>query len=279
MSQPADGAGPVRAAANLRTRPREHRQTASSSGWCGSVRPFVVAGPIRGMFTSRAGGCSEGPFATLNLSTGVQDAPAAVAANRRTVLDAIGPGPSTLAWMRQVHGADVAYVPAGPEAAGHAPRSDAMYTDSPAIALGVLVADCAPVLAGDPRTGLIGVAHAGRAGLAAGVVPALIRAMCRAGASARRLRVVIGPAICGRCYEVPEPMRDEVAELVPAAACVTGRGTAGIDIRAGISAQLAGLGVREVLKDGRCTAESASLFSYRRDGRTGRFAGLVWLAP
>ncbi|MHB1431143.1 MAG: polyphenol oxidase family protein, partial [Streptosporangiaceae bacterium] len=126
--------------------------------------------------------------------------------------------------------------------------------------------------------GLIGAAHAGRPGMAAGVVPALVASMRAAGAEPARLHALIGPAICGRCYEVPEQMRSQVAALVPGSACVTSHGTAGIDLRAGLHGQLAALGVTAVRDDARCTAESPELFSYRRDGRTGRFAGLIWFS-
>jgi len=103
--------------------------------------------------------------------------------------------------------------------------------------------------------------------------------MMSAGASPSRMRALTGPAICGACYEVPEELRSRVGALVPAASCETAAGTAGLDIAAGVLAQLARVGVRQAAADGRCTRESAGLFSYRRDGTTGRFAGLVWLAP
>jgi len=135
------------------------------------------------------------------------------------------------------------------------------------------------VLIADPVAGLVGAAHAGRPGLTAGVVSALVMAMAQAGADPGRMHAVIGPAICGQCYEVPAAMRDQVAAAVPESACLTAAGTPGIDLRAGLRAQLANLGVSQVGSDDRCTAESADLFSYRRDGQTGRFAGLVWLAP
>jgi len=174
--------------------------------------------------------------------------------------------------MRQVHGARVACA-----AADESPEADAIFTDSPLIALGALVADCAPVLLADPVTRLIGAAHAGRHGMAAGVVPALVAAMTRAGASPARMRAVIGPAICGRCYEVPGRMRDQIAAAVPASACVTRDGRPGLDLRAGLRSQLAALRVGLVSDDPRCTAESPELYSYRRDGTTGRFAGVIWL--
>ena len=116
-------------------------------------------------------------------------------------------------------------------------------------------------------------------GLVAGVVPALVAAMTAAGASPARMRAVTGPAICGGCYEVPPEMRARVSAAVPAASCETFAGTAGLDIAAGVRAQLAAAGVGSITADGRCTRESGELYSYRRDGVTGRFAGLVWLAP
>jgi polyphenol oxidase len=247
-----------------------------------AARPRELCDGVRVMFTGRDGGVSSGAYSSLNLSDGVGDAPAAVAANRDLVLRGLGAGPSALGLMRQVHGTGVARLPAdaGQRSAGQdSPEADALYTGSPAIALGVLGADCAAVLIADPVARLAGAAHAGRPGMAAGVVPALVAAMTRAGARADRMHALIGPAICGRCYEVPAAMRDEVAELVPGSACTTRTGTPGIDLRAGLRGQLARLGVGQVSDDARCTAESPELYSYRRDGTTGRFAGLIWLAP
>jgi len=249
------------------------------------VRPFELCDGVRGLFTGRAGGASAGPYATLNLGGGVGDDPAAVAANRKTVLACLGDGPQRLAWLRQVHGTAVVRVapPAGladaARALDAAAPADALFTGSPEVAVGILVADCAPVLVADPVARLVGAAHAGRRGMASGVVPALLTAMTGAGARPARMRAVIGPAICGRCYEVPAAMRDEVEAAVPGSACVSSAGTPAIDLRAGLRGQLAAAGVRAVHEDPRCTAECADLFSYRRDGTTGRFAGLIWLAP
>ncbi len=236
---------------------------------------------VAAVFTSRSGGVSAGPFGTLNLSHSVGEGQPVVDRNRGLVLAALGPaggqaaGPKRLAWMRQVHGAEVAY--AGDLGPGESPEVDAVYSDSPDVALAVLVADCAPVLVADAEAGLIGAAHAGRPGMAAGVVPALVAAMTKAGGSPARMTALIGPSICGQCYEVPEQMRDEVAAVVPGSACVTRQGTAGIDLRAGLRGQLAGCGIGVVADDARCTGESAELYSYRRDHGTGRFAGLIWL--
>lgn len=230
----------------------------------------------RALFTGRRGGVSALPFGQLNLSLAVGDAAEAVAANRRLAAKACGLEPASLAWMSQVHGTDVSYV-AGQQAGPDVPVADAIYTDVPGLALGVLVADCAPVLLADPARGLVGAAHAGREGMAAGVVPALVAAMTAAGAEPGRMHALIGPAICGRCYEVPDLLQARIAAAVPEARCQTAAGTAGLDIRAGLRAQLVLAGLRHVRTDPRCTAESPGLYSYRRDGSTGRFAGLVWL--
>jgi len=241
-------------------------------------RPFELAPGALAAFTSRLGGISAAPFDTLNLGGGVGDDPAAVAGNRRLAAQLCGRAADRTAWMRQVHGSDVVYAAGPTPAAGTAAVADALFTDVPDLALGVLVADCAPVLIADPEARIIGAAHAGREGMAAGVVLALVHAMTAGGADPVRMRAVIGPAICGGCYEVPAQLRARIADAVPAAGSVTTKGSPGIDIKAGVSAQLAGAGVRSVSRDPRCTAETPALYSYRRDGRTGRFAGLVWLA-
>ena len=158
------------------------------------------------------------------------------------------------------------------------PEADASFTDVPGLGLGVLVADCAPVLLADPEARIVGVAHAGREGMAAGVVTELLSAMSAAGADPARMHAVIGPHICGGCYEVPAELRDRIAGKVPESSCVTRKGTPGVDVGAGVEAQLARAGVAAVASDPRCTAETPSLYSYRRDGRTGRLAGLIWLA-
>ncbi|MEU8344123.1 conserved hypothetical protein [Actinomadura meyerae] len=237
------------------------------------ITPVALGDGVGAGFTGRAGGVSTPPYDSLNLGGAVGDDPAAVRGNRRRAAEALGVDPGRTVYMRQVHGADVAFV-TSPETPGPV---DAVVTTVPGLALAVLVADCAPVLLADPVAGVVGAAHSGRPGTAAGVVPALVKAMCERGADPARMAAAIGPAACGRCYEVPAAMRDEVAAVVPEAHCVTAKGTPGLDIRAGIAAQLASAGVAEVAADPRCTIEDAGLYSYRRDGRTGRFAGFVWL--
>ena len=234
---------------------------------------FEFAPGARAAFTGRSGGVSLPPYDTLNLSGAVGDEPAAVARNRLLVAAACDVAESGLIWMRQVHGSRVGYA----DHCSSGQEVDAIFTDVPGLALGVLAADCACVLLADPRARMVGAAHSGREGTAAGVVTALVAAMAGAGADPGRMRALIGPAICGGCYEVSAQVRDRVAAEVPEAACRTRRGTPGLDIRAGITAQLTRAGIRQVHDDPRCTAETPELYSFRRDGPTGRFAGLIWL--
>jgi polyphenol oxidase len=253
------------------------------------ITTVALGDGVGAAFSGRSGGVSTAPYDSLNLGGAVGDDPAAVTANRRRAAAALGVDPARTVWMRQVHGADVAFVtapapapadegaPADDGASGDHGPVDAVVTTVPGLVLAVLVADCAPVLLADPAAGVAGAAHSGRPGTAAGVVPALVKAMCERGADPARIRAAIGPAACGGCYEVPAEMRDEVAAVVPAAHATTSKGTPGLDIRGGIAAQLAASGVDDVRVDPRCTIETPDLFSYRRDGRTGRFAGFVWL--
>ncbi|WP_370020218.1 peptidoglycan editing factor PgeF [Planotetraspora sp. GP83] len=224
-------------------------------------------------FTDRHGGVSAEPYGTRNLGGAVGDDPAAVAENRAKTAAELGL--DSVVFMRQIHGVDVAYVTE--PFAGEPPALDAVFTDRPGLGLAVLVADCAPVLVADPVAGLVGGAHSGRPGTEAGVVPALVEAMASRGAEPARMVAVIGPAACGLCYEVPGDLRERVAARVPESRSTTRQGTPALDIRAGIAAQLRRAGVTDIRHDGRCTIESPDLYSYRREQRTGRFAGYVWL--
>ncbi len=226
-------------------------------------------------FTSRAGGVSGGAWASLNLGGHVGDDPAAVAANRASVAAGLGLDPDRVVFMDQQHGADVAVVD-GRTVAGRDARAplavDAMVTTEVDLALGVLVADCVPVLLHDAARGVVGVAHAGRPGFLAGVVDRVVATMREAGAT--RLAATVGPSVCGRCYEVPAELRDAAAVAVPESAARSWTGTAAIDVATGVVAQLRAGGVDVTWLPG-CTREDGDLFSYRRDGVTGRTAGLV----
>ncbi|WP_123977895.1 peptidoglycan editing factor PgeF [Streptomyces sp. Ag109_O5-1] len=227
-------------------------------------------------FTDRWGGVSAAPYEQLNLGGAVGDDPDVVRTNREIAAKSLGLDPGRVVWMNQVHSADVAVVDE-PWGDRPVPEVDAVVTARRGLALAVLTADCTPVLLADPVAGVVAAAHAGRPGMIAGVVPAAVRAMTELGADPARIVARTGPAVCGRCYEVPEAMRTEVAAVEPAAHAETSWGTPAVDVGAGVHAQLARAGVHDRAQSPVCTLESNDHFSYRRDRTTGRLAGYVWL--
>jgi YfiH family protein len=252
------------------------------------IRPVeltpVDLGPgVGAVFSTRYGGVSMSPFDELNLGRHVDDDPDRLHANRDLLARAIGSRESRCCYLNQVHGVVVRTVTAD-QVGRYMTYSgrldgDAMVTAVAAVPLVIQVADCLPVLLADPVARVVGAAHAGRRGMASGVVTATVEAMVAAGATAGGTRAVIGPGVCARCYEVPAAMAAEVDAAVPGTASVTRTGTPSVDLAAGVASQLAALGVTQVSVDGRCPVESPELFSHRRDGVTGRFAGVVWLEP
>lgn len=229
------------------------------------------------LFTTRRGGVSVPPYDEFNLGGAVGDDPAAVRANRTVLAQRVGLPAGSFVWMDQVHGALVRTVGrSGDDPPG---ECDGIVTAVPGIALGVLAADCVPILARDERAGVIGAAHAGRRGAADGIAERLLEAMVQVGASVPDVVVQLGPAICGRCYEVPAGLRDEVERTLSGSAVLTARGTPGLDLRAGLRRQLLAAGVRAVRIDSRCTYEDPELFSHRRGAPTGRLAGVIWRTP
>jgi YfiH family protein len=214
--------------------------------------------------TDRSAGVSVGPYAGLNLGAHVDDDPAAVAQNRSLLEQALG---RPVVYMDQCHGAGVAVVDEVPQTP---PSCDAVVTRSVDLALAVLVADCVPVLLSG--SGVVAAVHAGRPGLVAGVVPATVAVMHELGAAT--IDAVVGPSVCGRCYEVPEAMREAASRVQPVAATVSWTGTPAVDVAAGVVAQLRDAGVEVRWVPG-CTRERPDLYSYRRDGATGRFAGVI----
>ena len=230
---------------------------------------------VRRVLTTRAGGRSKAPYDSFNLGDHVGDDPAAVAANRTRLARGIGLDPTMVAWMDQVHGTDVGVVE-GPQADGERPTADALVTDRPRLALAVVTADCVPVLLADPGAGVVAAAHAGRVGAAAGVLTSTLKAMDDLGAERERVEVLLGPAVCGRCYEVPAAMRDEVEASLPGSGGTTRIGTPSLDLHAGLRRQLADAGVTRVDADTRCTLEDDQLFSHRRTQPTGRSAAVTW---
>ena len=231
--------------------------------------------PARGAFTTRTGGTSLAPYAGLDLALHVGDDPAHVSANRAVLARAVGLEPDALVFAEQVHGRGVAVVDS--PVSGPVAGVDALVTAQRGLGLVVLAADCLPVLLADPVAGVVAAAHAGRQGLVDGVLQAVLDEMAALGADPARTVAVLGPAVCGRCYEVPEVMAAAVEAVVPGSRGTTTRGTASVDLTAGAQALLADAGVTQVSRVGGCTIEQPQLYSYRRDGRTGRHGALVVL--
>jgi hypothetical protein len=223
--------------------------------------------------STRAGGVSHGPYASLNLAAHVGDDPAAVAENRRRLRAALDL-PSEPSWLQQVHGRDVARLPE--------PLPD---TADAAVAFGcgpvcaVLVADCLPVFLASRDGDRVGLAHAGWRGLAAGVIEATVVAL---GCDPARLVAWLGPAIGPLAFEVGEDVRSAFTAGDPAAANHFHAGGAGrwlADLPALARRRLRECGVGSVHGGGICTVtDPARFYSYRRDGVTGRIAALAWLA-
>ncbi|MCH9733326.1 MAG: peptidoglycan editing factor PgeF [Actinomycetia bacterium] len=237
---------------------------------------------VRRVSTTRAGGVSKPPFATFNLGDHVGDDPAAVAANRRRLGTTVGlrsPDASDrdgIVWMNQVHGVHVEVVD---RVVDTVDDTDGLVTATPLLALAVLTADCVPVLMSDACAGVIAAVHAGRVGAQGGIVARALQTMVDVGARVEDVSVLLGPAVSGANYEVPAQMADEVERTLPGSRTTTHRGTPGLDLRAGIAAQLRTLGVVAIDVDPRCTVEDDTLFSHRREAPTGRLASLVWLEP
>ncbi|RKQ36172.1 polyphenol oxidase family protein [Kocuria tytonis] len=215
-----------------------------------------------------------------NLAAHTGDDPAAVARRRRAVETALGIGP--VRYVRQVHGTTVQDV-TGTPAPASAPEADAAVS-ADGTPLGILTADCLPVVLvgrpGEARNGppVLAVAHAGRRGLLDGVLQRTLGVV--RGHGARDVTAWIGPAVCGRCYEVPPEMAEDAQRVLPGIAVTTSWGTTGLDLpgaaRTLLEAQ--GVAVAPECADRRawCTLEHENLYSHRRDSTPGRLAGLVW---
>ena len=159
-------------------------------------------GGVQHRFFTRRGGVSTGLFSSLNCGYGSADAPENVRENRRRVAEQFGLGEPDLLTLYQIHSADVLTVAEDRWTSPGAPKADAMVTDRPGVVLGVMAADCAPVLLADGDAGVIGAAHAGWKGALGGVVDATVAAMEKLGARRERIAVVVGPCIGPKSYEV-----------------------------------------------------------------------------
>lgn len=231
--------------------------------------------PVRKVFTSRAGGVSRAPYESFNLGTHVGDLPEDVAENRRRLAKSLDMSSERFVWMEQVHSNTVTVL--NEPQSEPIPTTDALVTTCPNLVLGVLVADCTPVLLSDHEAGVVAAVHAGRLGARNGIVPRTVERMLTLGATAQHIHALLGPAAAGSSYEVPLELAEDMEAHLPGSKTKTSWGTWGVDIRRGLVAQLSELGITAIDVDPRDTITDENFFSYRREGTTGRQAGLVWL--
>lgn len=242
------------------------------------VPDWPVPPSVNALVTTRTGGVSSGPYATMNLGRSSGDDPAALTENRR-LLDAWLP--SSPVWLDQVHGATVARL--GTTSVAMAPVADAAVTRERGVVGAVLTADCLPVLFADRAGSAVGIAHAGWRGLAAGVLEATVAALGDLGTHADELVAWLGPAIGPAAFEVGNDVRDTFCALdTGAATCFLRHGERKwlADLYGLARRKLAAAGVAGVSGGGFCTlTDTARFFSYRRERDSGRMAALLWLAP
>ena len=218
-------------------------------------------------FLGRRGGVSHGHCAGLNVGLGSEDDRAAIAENRRRAVEAVAPG-AALVTVHQIHSPDVVDADAAWPDEGR-PRGDAMVTDRPGLVLGILTADCAPVLLADAQAGVIGAAHAGWKGALGGVIEATVAAMEKRGADRARIAAAVGPCIARRSYEVDEAfLRRFAAEDPEHERFFADGGRAGhhqFDLEAFVVSRLAAAGLARIEALGEDTyAQPDRFFSYRR---------------
>ncbi|WP_375288701.1 peptidoglycan editing factor PgeF [Sphingomonas sp.] len=224
----------------------------------------AALGDLAHGFLGRRGGVSAGIHGGLNVGLGSEDDAAAVTENRARAAAAVLPG-ATLVTCYQVHSADCVTVTDAP---AERPRADALVTDRPGLLLGILTADCAPVLFADATAGVIGAAHAGWKGALAGVTHATVAAMEALGADRARITAAIGPCIARASYEVDEAFRARFLadDAQNTRFFVDGRdGHAHFDLEAYVAHRLAAAGLARVEALGLDTyADETRFFSYRR---------------
>mgnify|MGYP006266275757 CR=1 FL=1 len=229
---------------------------------------------IRHGFFTREGGCSAGLYASLNCGPGSDDDPQNVAANRTACLERLGLAEAPLLTVRQVHSASVVTV-TDPWRREDAPIADGLVTDRPGLVLGVLTADCAPVLMADPQAAVVAALHAGWRGAKAGILAAGVAAMAALGAMPQRILAGVGPCLRQQSYEVDPPFRDAFLADDPAsAACFKPSPYEPakwlFDLPLFIEGQLAVLGIDAAQFCPHDTyGEAARFFSYRRSVHSG----------
>ncbi len=248
------------------------------------VRVAALEGVPHGFF-GRKGGVSTGAVAGLNCGLGSGDDPKSVEANRRLAADAILPG-APLASVYQIH-SPTAVIVNGAAPYGERPQADALVTDKPGLLLGIVTADCAPVLLADAEAGVIGAAHAGWRGAMAGVTDQAIAAMIALGARVDRIAAAVGPCIARASYEVDQAFAERLLADDADNGRFLGEGPGGnphFDLEAYVVARLAAAGVRRIEASGLDTyAIEDRFYSYRRathciEPAYGRQLSLIGLA-
>lgn len=233
---------------------------------------------VRAISTTRTGGVSGRPWNSLNLGDHVEDDPEHVQENRRRLADSTGLDSARIGWLNQVHGTEV--VELTPNNVRQTCKADASYTRYPGIACAILTADCLPVILADSEGTVVGAAHCGWRSLCGGVIENLVSAMA---VSPETLQAWLGPAIGPERFEVGPEVREAFVKHDPEAthafAAEGARpGHFMSDIYRLAVLRLNRLGVSNVTGGGLCTVQDSDrFFSFRRDGRTGRMATLVWL--
>ena len=249
------------------------------------ITTSVLAGIPHG-FLGRRGGISTGDLAGLNVGTGSNDDREAIAENRRRAVAAVLPG-AELGTVHQVHSAEAVYCDASwPH--DERPRADALVADRPGLLLGILTADCAPVLLADAEAGVVGAAHAGWRGALAGVTDATIRLMEQHGARRDRIAAAVGPCIAQDSYEVDQGFRIRFVEVDGANARFFATGVSGkphFDLPGYVADRLRAAGIAKVEALGLDTyADTDRFYSYRRathcgEPDYGRQVSLIGLPP
>ncbi|MBV8685246.1 MAG: peptidoglycan editing factor PgeF [Alphaproteobacteria bacterium] len=227
----------------------------------------AALGGVRHGFLGRSGGVSAGVCSGLNVGLGSGDDRESIVENRRRAVDAVAPG-AGLVTLHQVHSGDALAV-AAPWPDAERPRADGMATDRPGLALGILTADCAPVLFADAGAGVVGAAHAGWKGALGGIVEATVRAMETLGAERGRIAAAVGPCIARRSYEVDEAFlrrfaeADEASERFFSSGRTEGRYQ--FDLEGFVLSRLAAAGLRRIEALGEDSySQPDRFFSYRR---------------
>lgn len=227
----------------------------------------------RSLFTSRNGGVSVTPYESLNLALHVGDDPSDVTKNREVLAAQFGYSSHSFYFMNQVHGADVAVIDekSSPEVV---PTVDALFTMTPGKVLVTLIADCIPLLLRSDRA--VAAVHVGRQGLVRGAFESALEVFQSHGISPEEIQAELGPSICGQCYEVDEEMFNDVTKHIPATATKIRPQSTCLNIENGLISKLEKARV-DWKSSGLCTMHDPGFFSYRRDGVTGRQAGVIVL--